>query len=95
MPAEKEGYSGVATLCREKPINVTYGFEDGEDVKVFNDEGRLITIEFDKFFLVNTYVPNAGAKLVTLPKRMKWDTLFRQEHLRNYRLRVFNHSIYF
>ena len=43
----------------------------------FNAEGRSITAEFDNFFLVTSYVPNAGAKLVTLPKRMKWDPLFR------------------
>ena len=56
-----------------------YGLEDGDDVTEFNIEGRLITAEFEKFFIVTTYVPNAGAKLITLPKRMKWDPLLRQE----------------
>jgi AP endonuclease-1 len=57
-----------------------YGLDNGDSgVKEFNSEGRLITAEFDKFFVVTTYVPNAGAKLVTLPKRMKWDPMFRQD----------------
>lgn len=50
---------------------------EADDVDDFNAEGRLITAEFEKFFLVTTYVPNAGAKLITLPKRMKWDPMFR------------------
>jgi len=49
-------------------------FQNGKE---FDEEGRLITAEYEKFFLVTTYVPNAGAKLVTLPKRMLWDPLFR------------------
>jgi exonuclease III len=44
---------------------------------VLDSEGRLITAEFDNFFVVSTYVPNAGDKLANLPKRMKWDQLFR------------------
>jgi exonuclease III len=50
---------------------------DKDEVGDFNSEGRLITAEYEKFFVVTTYVPNAGAKLITLPKRMKWDPLFR------------------
>ena len=76
MPAEKEGYSGVAVLSKIKPINVTLGFKDSE-AKEHDEEGRLITAEFEKFFLVTTYVPNAGRGLVTLPKRMRWDPLLR------------------
>jgi AP endonuclease-1 len=48
-----------------------------QEGKEFDEEGRLITAEYEKFFLVTTYVPNAGAKLVTLPKRMQWDPMFR------------------
>jgi len=76
MPAEKDGYSGVALLSKKEPIKVDLGF--GVDEAAEHDgEGRLITAEFDKFFLVTTYVPNAGRKLVTLPKRMEWDPLLR------------------
>ncbi len=80
MPAKKEGYSGVALLSKIKPLDVTLGFKDAEDsdkAKEHDDEGRLITAEFDKFFLVTTYVPNAGRGLVTLPKRMEWDPILR------------------
>ena len=69
----KEGYSGVAMFSKQKPISVEYGLGAEE----FDAEGRLITAEFDSFFLLTTYVPNAGRKLVTLDKRMKWDPLLR------------------
>ena len=70
----KEGYSGVAMFCKEKPLSVEYGLgEEG-----FDAEGRLITAEFDSFYLVTSYVPNAGRKLVTLPKRLQWDPLLRK-----------------
>ena len=80
MPAQKDGYSGVALLSKTKPLKVDLGFGVGPKGQEFDDEGRLITAEFDQFFLVTTYVPNAGRKLVTLPKRMEWDPLLR-EHL--------------
>ena len=79
MPAKKEGYSGVALLSRNKPINVDLGLKMDKSEE-FDDEGRLITAEYENFYLVTTYVPNAGKKLVTLPKRMEWDPLLR-EHL--------------
>jgi len=77
FPAKKDGYSGVALLSKEKPVSVEYGMDDTE----LDDEGRLITAEFPTFYLVTTYVPNAGRKLVTLDKRMDWDPKFR-EHLK-------------
>lgn len=58
------------------PYNVEYGLGD----KDLDGEGRLITAEYSKFFLVCVYVPNSGRKLVTLPKRMRWNKLF-MEHL--------------
>jgi AP endonuclease-1 len=73
LAAKKDGYSGVALLSKEKPVSVEYGMEDTEH----DDEGRLITAEFPTFYLVTTYVPNAGRKLVTLDKRMDWDPKFR------------------
>jgi len=73
VAAKKDGYSGVALLSKEKPLNVEYGLGDKEH----DDEGRVITAEFADFYVVTAYVPNAGRKLVTLDKRMDWDPKFR------------------
>ena len=73
FPAEKDGYSGVALLSKTKPLKVNLGLGN----KDHDAEGRVITAEYDEFFLVTTYVPNAGRKLVTLDKRMEWDPLLR------------------
>ncbi|KPP67689.1 DNA-(apurinic or apyrimidinic site) lyase-like [Scleropages formosus] len=69
----KEGYSGVAMLCKTKPLNITYGIGKEEHDK----EGRVITAEFPSFFLVTAYVPNAGRGLVRLDYRKTWDVDFR------------------
>uniref|UniRef100_A0A224XSV7 DNA-(apurinic or apyrimidinic site) endonuclease n=1 Tax=Panstrongylus lignarius TaxID=156445 RepID=A0A224XSV7_9HEMI len=71
--SQKDGYAGVALYTKEKPLKVTYGL----GMKEHDSEGRAITAEYEKFFLVATYVPNAGQGLKTLPKRMKWDEDFR------------------
>ncbi|XP_058058676.1 recombination repair protein 1 isoform X2 [Anopheles bellator] len=68
------GYAGVAIYSRKMPIFVTYGLGDDEQ----DQDGRLLTAEYEKFYLVCVYVPNAGNKLVTLPKRMRWDEKFHQ-----------------
>jgi AP endonuclease-1 len=78
---EKPGYSGVGLLTKIKPINVTMGI----GVKEHDSEGRCITAEYDQFYLVATYIPNAGAKGETgwpkgLDYRMQWDVAF-QEYL--------------
>ncbi|XP_006633271.1 DNA repair nuclease APEX1 [Lepisosteus oculatus] len=70
---DKGGYSGVAMLCKTKPLNVTYGIGKEEHDK----EGRVITAEFPSFFLVTAYVPNAGRGLVRLDYRKTWDVDFR------------------
>ncbi|ROL52615.1 DNA-(apurinic or apyrimidinic site) lyase [Anabarilius grahami] len=70
---EKEGYSGVAMLCKTEPLNVTYGIGKVEHDK----EGRVITAEFPSFFLVTAYVPNASRGLVRLDYRKTWDVDFR------------------
>lgn len=62
----KKGYSGTAVFTREKPLSVSYGI--GESVGDL--EGRAITLEMDKYYLVNLYVPNSGAKLVRLEYRI-------------------------
>jgi AP endonuclease-1 len=71
--SEKEGYAGVGIITKIKPINVIYGINSEEH----DNEGRCITAEFEKFFLVNVYVPNAGRKLITLPKRLEWNKIFK------------------
>lgn len=69
----KKGYSGVALLSKIEPVSVVYGFGN----EAFDCEGRLITAEFDDFYLVCTYVPNAGVGLKRLDFRMEWDALFK------------------
>lgn len=71
--AIKKGYSGTLIYTKELPINVIYGI-DGEG---YNDEGRIITLEYDKFFFVNTYVPNAQPELARLDYRMVFEDEFR------------------
>lgn len=55
------------------PINVIYGIDDKEQ----DEDARIITAEYEKFYLMNVYVPNSGRKLVTLPKRMRWEEKFQ------------------
>ena len=70
--AEKKGYSGTLIYTKEKPLNVFYGI-DGK----YNDEGRLITLEFDNFFLVNSYTPNSQEELKRLDYRMIYEDNLR------------------
>ena len=72
--AIKKGYSGTLIYTKEKPINVIYGI-DGK----YNDEGRIITLEFNNFYLVNCYVPNSQDGL----KRIEYRMIF-EDDLRNY-----------
>lgn len=71
--AVKKGYSGTAVFTRIKPISVAYGMNNAEH----DQEGRLITLEFDEFFLVNVYTPNSQRELARLDYRMKWEDDFR------------------
>tara|TARA_B100000989_G_scaffold232640_1_gene179440 strand:+ start:675 stop:1439 length:765 start_codon:yes stop_codon:yes gene_type:complete len=71
--AERPGYSGTAILTKEAPLEVYYNFPDG----MHSNEGRLITLEFPKFFVSNVYVPNAQAGLKRLDYRSNaWDRAF-------------------
>lgn len=72
LSGDQEGYSGIGLLSKVEPIKVTYGIGMEEHDK----EGRVITAEYEKFFLVAAYVPNAGKKLVRLNYRMDWDKNF-------------------
>lgn len=72
--AEKKGYSGTAIFTKLKPINVTYGI----GIKEHDKEGRVITLEFEKFYLVNIYVPNSKRELERLDYRMIWEDEIRK-----------------
>lgn len=70
--AEKKGYSGTAIYTRQKPLNVTYGM----GVEEHDHEGRIITLEMEKFFLITCYTPNSQDGLKRLDYRMKWEDDF-------------------
>ena len=71
--AEKKGYSGTAIYTRKDPLAVTYGIGIDEH----DHEGRVITLEYDKFFLVTVYTPNAQEELRRLDYRMTWEDAFQ------------------
>lgn len=72
--AEKKGYSGTAVFTKLEPISVSYGFTPDES----EEEGRLITLEFEDFYLVNCYTPNAKRDLSRLAYRLEWEDKMRQ-----------------
>jgi exodeoxyribonuclease-3 len=67
--AEKKGYSGTAVFTKREPIAVAYGM----DMDKHDHEGRLITLEFEEFYLVNCYTPNAQNELARIDYRMEWE----------------------
>lgn len=67
--AEKKGYSGTAIFTKIKPLSVTYGI----GIEEHDKEGRIITLEYDNFFLVNCYTPNSKRELERLEYRMTWE----------------------
>ncbi|HEY8444668.1 MAG TPA: exodeoxyribonuclease III [Bacilli bacterium] len=71
--AIRKGYSGTLVYTKSKPLNVTYGI-DGK----YNDEGRIITLEYPSFYFVTVYVPNSQAELTRLDYRMQFDDDFRR-----------------
>lgn len=71
--AEKKGYSGTAVFTKEEPLSVAYGI----GVDIHDHEGRVITCEYDDFYLVNVYVPNSQNELKRLDYRMQWEDDFR------------------
>lgn len=71
--AEKKGYSGTAVFSREEPISVTKGIGIDEH----DHEGRVLTLEFDDFYMVNVYVPNSKRELERLDYRKIWEDDFR------------------
>ena len=70
--AEKKGYSGTAIFSKEEPLSVSYGM----GVEVHDHEGRVITLEFDKFYMITVYTPNSQDELKRLDYRMQWEDDF-------------------
>ena len=70
--AEKKGYSGTAIFTKQKPISVQYGI----GIEEHDHEGRVITLEFDDFYMVTVYTPNSQDELKRLDYRMQWETDF-------------------
>ena len=71
--AERKGYSGTAIFAKEKPLYVAYGINDKH-----TDEGRVITLEYDNFYLVTCYTPNAKQELLRIDYRMEFEDDMRQ-----------------
>lgn len=72
--AEKKGYSGVAILAKEEPLGTYEGIETQEH----DNEGRVYTLEYDDFMIINVYVPNSGNGLKRLDYRKEWDVAFAE-----------------
>ena len=72
--AEKKGYSGTAIFTKEKPISESYGI----GIEEHDKEGRVITLEFEDFYMVTCYTPNSKRGLLRLDYRQKWEDDFRE-----------------
>ncbi len=70
--ADKKGYSGTAIFCKERPIQVEYGI----GVEGMDTEGRVITLEFNDYYLITCYTPNSQRELARLPYRLQWEEAF-------------------
>ena len=71
---KRAGYSGTAIFSKKKPLNVSYGL----NIQELDMEGRVITLEFDKYYLIHVYTPNSGQALQRLDYRVNtWDIEFR------------------
>ena len=68
--AIKKGYSGTAILTKKEPLNVSKGI----GIEEFDQEGRVLTAEFEHFYFVTVYVPNSGGDLKRLSYRVNWDS---------------------
>lgn len=72
--AEKKGYSGTSIFAKNEPLSVSYGI----GIEEHDREGRVITLEYDNFYLVTCYTPNSQNELKRLPYRMQWEDDFRE-----------------
>ena len=68
-PAQKKGYAGTLVYAKQEPLKVTYGMGIAE----YDNEGRMITLEYETFFLINVYVPNVKRDLSRMASRMAWE----------------------
>ena len=75
--AFKLGYSGTLIFTKHKPLNVQLGLDNGE----YNDEGRIITLEYENFYLVTTYVPNSKRELLRLEYRQEYEDKVREYYI--------------
>lgn len=71
--AKKKGYSGTAVFAKKEPVNVTYGV----GIEEHDNEGRVITLEYEEFYLVTVYTPNSQTELKRLDYRMQWEDDFK------------------
>ncbi len=71
--AQKKGYSGTAIFTKTQPLSFSYGI----GIPEHDNEGRVITLEYDNFYMVNVYTPNSQRELTRLDYRMSWDDAFR------------------
>ena len=71
--ADKKGYSGTALFTKEEPLSVVYGL----GIDVHDHEGRVITAEYEDYYVVTCYTPNSQNELARLPYRMEWEDAFR------------------
>ena len=71
--AEKKGYSGTAIFSKKEPITVSYGI----GIEEHDKEGRVITLEFEDFYVITVYTPNSQNELARLDYRMKWEEVFK------------------
>lgn len=76
--AERKGYSGTAIFTKQEPLSVSYGL----GIEEHDQEGRIITLEFDNFYMVTVYTPNSKNELLRLDYRMVWEDEFRSYLLR-------------
>ncbi|AND40085.1 exodeoxyribonuclease III [Cytobacillus oceanisediminis] len=72
--AIKKGYSGTAVFTKKEPLSVRYGLGDDET----EPEGRILTLEYEGFYLVNVYTPNSQRDLARLPNRLEWEERIRE-----------------
>ncbi|MCL2852317.1 MAG: exodeoxyribonuclease III [Defluviitaleaceae bacterium] len=70
--AQRKGYSGTAVFSRQEPLTARYGI----GIEEHDTEGRVVTLEYEKFFLVNCYTPNSKHELLRLAYRMEWEDAF-------------------
>ena len=80
--AERKGYSGTAIFTKEKPLSVSYGV----GIEEHDKEGRVITAEFESYYVITVYTPNSQDKLARLDYRMNWENVFR-EYIKGLELR--------